>query len=697
MNHHLVKALIIGASAAAAQYAKRKNSPSGQTTTPDPNKKLNTAANGLPQRAIEFDPSVWQIEGRILKKYLPSYAQGRIRIPDGVTHIMPDTFRNVSSDGGFSVYLPASVTFLGATKEEVAFSRCSRLKSIEVSENNTVFAAFDGALYTKDMKTLVRAPLFRSELKISAACTRIGRYAFSMPENTKLTPDIFMSLQIPDSVREIDEYAFSYCLPLKKIKFPYYLNFIKSRAFSHCHNLEEIEGSISAAAIEENAFEYCTALKKFILSDKVKELGYGALSYCSSLKTARLSASMNYIRGSTFDSCKVLAEIDIPDKGQGLCVEGGAFSGCDALKNITFPQGLKSLGDSVFWSCDGLKSINIPKNCSLKPATFRYCLGIDNIDLDTENENLVKQDGIIYSKDKSLIYYAERNITEAFLPDSVSNIPAYLFRDCKNLNSVRFPEVDELVFDRNVLDNTKVKDILITSDKVVFANNGTFCDINADRLRVDADIIDICEHSFYSIDCGVMEFNCRELVLGPNIFENVHIKDRLVINARTLTLSEEEFEDPIDTEYKDFLRLNYSELKDFYINGIHFHSDNTFPMIKISHIMDVLHEKISPDMPREMQVFIAAALYAKYGVRMIKARNIALNKRNILLPVIIKDNNAALLEFLLKDGWFVTKDNVDSLIDLAVAENCSECYIMLTQHKHEVLEDSSDGFERFVL
>jgi len=67
-----------------------------------------------------------------------------------------------------------------------------------------------------------------------------------------------------------------------------------------------------------------------------------------------------------------LESVSFPD---GLRTIGdSAFWGCDALQSVSFPDGLKTIGEHAFSFCDALESVELPRETkSSKYAFPRDC------------------------------------------------------------------------------------------------------------------------------------------------------------------------------------------------------------------------------------------------------------------------------------------------------------------------------------
>ena len=97
-------------------------------------------------------------------------------------------------------------------------------------------------------------------------------------------------------------------------------------------------------------------------------------------------------------------------------IEGEAFEDCYNLTEITIPKNIETIGDGVFIGCENLK----------------------NIMVDEENPNYKSENGILFSKDKSILvsYPAGKEETEYIVPTEVKSIGGYAFSSCINLENI---------------------------------------------------------------------------------------------------------------------------------------------------------------------------------------------------------------------------------------------------------------------
>ena len=131
-------------------------------------------------------------------------------------------------------------------------------KSIfKIAKDNPFYTVVDGAVYSKDMKKLIRWPESNNDLVI------------------------------PESVTEIGSWACHRC-PASNIVF---------------------RGSVST--IGESAFSDMNKLDKVTIPEGVKEIGAVAFRLCTKLKSITLPSSLTIIGGGAFDKCKQLVSVNM--------------------------------------------------------------------------------------------------------------------------------------------------------------------------------------------------------------------------------------------------------------------------------------------------------------------------------------------------------------------------------------------------
>lgn len=206
-----------------------------------------------------------------------------------------------------------------------AFSNCSALTSINLSENNAYYSSQDGVLYNKEKTKIIQVPkAISGVVTVPNTLTSLGS-AFS--GCNKLT-----SIIIPDSVTSIGRGAFDGCSSLTSITIPDSVTSIGISAFSDCSNLTSL-----------------------IIGNGVTSIGQDAFSGCSSLISITIGNSVISIGMNAFLDCSNLTSITIPDNVTSIGVQ--VFARCARLKSITIGNSVTSIGDYAFYLCYGLTSI----------------------------------------------------------------------------------------------------------------------------------------------------------------------------------------------------------------------------------------------------------------------------------------------------------------------------------------------------
>ncbi len=305
-------------------------------------------------------------------------------IGEGITSIGERAFAYCS--GLSNIHIPAAVTNIGS----MAFSGCTSLSEITVSEDNTVYTAIDGNLYSKDLKTFILyAPGKNGDsFDIPDGITSIAVYAFddcsslinvTIPDGvTSIGGSAFYgcsglkSMTLPDSVTDLGADAFSRCTALAYVRLGNAVSDIKDFTFSNCSSLDNLVIPGSVSYIGNCAFEGCSSLTEIIIPNSVTSIGTFAFMCCIKLTSVKLSENITSIEPYAFAECKSLTELDIPD---GVTSIGDfAFYKCTGLTEIIIPDGVTVIGESAYGCCTSLSSVTIPKSVTvIKSEAFIDC------------------------------------------------------------------------------------------------------------------------------------------------------------------------------------------------------------------------------------------------------------------------------------------------------------------------------------
>lgn len=153
-----------------------------------------------------------------------------------------------------------------------ALENNQKLKIFVIDKENPYFCTVDGAIYTKDMKTLLFCPPATTEHTVPDGVEIIRTKAFYKCGN-------LTKVSLPDSVKSIEEKAFFRCGAITEIDLPENLEFIGKDVFAYCTGLTEVTIPPAIRQIDEYAFYNCTSLLTVNVNANESELTLGEKWY----------------------------------------------------------------------------------------------------------------------------------------------------------------------------------------------------------------------------------------------------------------------------------------------------------------------------------------------------------------------------------------------------------------------------------
>lgn len=386
----------------------------------------------------------------------------KITIPSGISKICGRSFAMCRSLE--SVTLPDSITEI----DWAAFAGCASLKKIDIpkSVNRIDSEVFAGCTSL----TSVSIPNSVTEIAdgIFLGCSALKSIA--LPESIEIIGEnsfkgsSIRKIVIPDSVNTIKAGAFSGCKALNEITVSadnqsYIISdgvLMSKDKTEIVYALPSVAGKYiipdTVRAIDDRAFSGCSVLESVIIPETVENIGREAFANCTSLKKAEFAKAFSgTIDSGTFSGCTALEDVILP--ADMTKIPYSFFMNCSALENVDLPSGITEIGNQAFFGCTKLREINISDKVSvIGSGAFSNCSSLI-VNIDEKNEYYVNVDGIVYTKDMTDVIFIPESMSGVwYMPDSVTNISTAIagFSDvvCSDKNT-RYSTVNGFILSKD--------------------------------------------------------------------------------------------------------------------------------------------------------------------------------------------------------------------------------------------------------
>jgi len=367
---------------------------------------------------------------------------GEVIIPTdmNIWYIGEEAFKD--NDNITKIVIPASVIDIRAR----AFMNCTALEEVyfvnekhRVDENGNIVQYDEGIIDWADLAMIYEQAFY--------GCPNLRKVDFSNAKTVTVAHYSFMDCpklsEVVDmpSIGTMHHYAFANTA-LTDVDLTG-LHMSGTYVFANCTQLASIKTG-KFTAIGDYMFMGCTALREPVTISS-KKVGAGAFMDCVNLSGVKFQSlngeKMEFeIGAEAFKHCgKNLngASFTVDFNGELIRSIGDKAFASSALKELDALNGLEVLGTDVF-AGTSIRTIYLSDGMDIEKMRF---LGIPfgGLTVTLENADSAKyteENGVIYNKAKTKIYYVNPSVTGKFvLPDSVTEIGTYAFA-ASNVSSV---------------------------------------------------------------------------------------------------------------------------------------------------------------------------------------------------------------------------------------------------------------------
>jgi hypothetical protein len=332
------------------------------------------------------------------------------------------------------------------------------------------------------------------------------------------------SISIPDSVNNIDYYAFQNCNTVTNITFGAGVISIGFDAFVYCGGLMAITAdtnnpafsTVNGILFDKNQttliqFPQRKVASDYTIPDSVTNIGRRAFIACAGLTHVTIGNGVISIGMNAFSDCTGLTSLVIPD---GVANISEAFSGCTGLTNVTIGSGVTSI-DYTFGDCTSLLNVSIPTNVSnIGISAFNSCTNLPAIAIPASVTNI-----------GGYAFYGCTHLGSITIPGSVSSIGADAFYSCLGLTNVTIGNAVASIGDNAFAGCVRLTSVLIPQSVIAI---GVTPFIGCSGLK--AITVDASNPSYSSVEGVLFDKNQTTLIQWPDGRSGSYILPNSVTN-----------------------------------------------------------------------------------------------------------------------------------------------------------------------
>ena len=213
--------------------------------------------------------------------------------------------------------------------------------------------------------------------------------------------------------------------------------------YGYCGTIRRIVVEDGVTTIGSDAFKDFSGVTSLVLGKDVKIIGTRAFEGLTNLESVTLGDQVKYIGAYAFHGCRKLSTLTF---GAGLeTIEPGAFEGLTSLESVALGDQVKIIGSSAFYRCTNLASLTLGAGLTtIGKYAFIGCDSLKTItvaDGNTTFDSRGNCNAIIETGTNKLLFGCRGTV----IPETVTAIGEYAFKDCTALTSVTIPASVRLI------------------------------------------------------------------------------------------------------------------------------------------------------------------------------------------------------------------------------------------------------------
>ena len=354
------------------------------------------AANNMTAINVDGDnPTYTSVDGMLFSKdsttlyECPMGKGGVIVLPQSTSHIAIMAFANCRSLTGVTLHegltridygafvncnrldnvaIPSTVTSLRSN----IFEGCTALDNLTVASGNSHYYMDGLMLYSIGTDTLLSCHKSADTLVLPATLRAVGGFG----GNTGIR-----HVHLPDSVSTILENAFENS-SLQSIDMPERMAFIDEYAFFNCTSLTQIELPLTLDSMGTACFEKCSRLTSIAIPDGLRTVPKETFFACEKLSHVTWGDAVEVVDSFAFAGCAFTELLPPPSL---RVIRNGAFNGYydGTIRRVVFSAPIDTIEAETFYG-QPLQSVRFENSLPPVATTFEGAYGpLDNTGVDS--------------------------------------------------------------------------------------------------------------------------------------------------------------------------------------------------------------------------------------------------------------------------------------------------------------------------